>query len=251
MGQEVQQRSRRATGWFPLSPIAGHGLEADLDVSGLEYAAKFVIAADVDGDGRQELVIVPDVAGSAGNDLSVRKFNNDPAAPGWFPLSPIAGHGLEADLDVSGLEYAAKFVIAADVDGDGRQELVIVPDVAGSAGNDLWVRKFNNDPAAPGWFPLSPIAGHGLEADLDVSGLEYAAKFVIAADVDGDGRQELVIVPDVAGSAGNDLWVRKFNDDPAAPGWFPLSPIFGLRPAVDPREGCPVRRDAPDRCSES
>ena len=170
----LEARDERSV--FNLAPLERrlrgelHRMEADLDVSGLEYAAKFVIAADVDGDGRQELVIVPDVAGSAGNDLWVRKFNNDPAAPGWFPLSPIAGHGLEADLDVSGLEYAAKFVIAADVDGDGRQELVIVPDVAGSAGNDLWVRKFNNDPAAPGWFPLSPIAGHGLEADLDVSG---------------------------------------------------------------------------------
>jgi hypothetical protein len=37
----------------------------------------------------------------------------------------------------------------------------------------------------------------------------YPAKVITAADVDGDGYDELVVVPDVAGSAGNDLWIRR------------------------------------------
>jgi hypothetical protein len=61
----------------------------------------------------------------------------DPASGTWSHLSPIPGHGMEADLDCSGLDFAAKFAVAGDFDGDGRDELAIAPDAAGTLGNDL------------------------------------------------------------------------------------------------------------------
>ena len=38
---------------------------------------------------------------------------------------------------------------------------------------------------------------HGMEADFDCSGLDYAATFAVVGDVDNDGRDEIAIAPDV------------------------------------------------------
>jgi hypothetical protein len=45
---------------------------------------------------------------------------------------------------------------------------------------------------------LIPIPGHPMEADLDCGGVDFAAKFAVAGDFDGDGRDELAIAPDAA-----------------------------------------------------
>jgi hypothetical protein len=37
-----------------------------------------------------------------------------------------------------------------------------------------------------------------MEADLDCGGVDFAAKFAVAGDFDGDGRDELAIAPDAA-----------------------------------------------------
>ncbi|HBR51242.1 MAG TPA: hypothetical protein DEA71_14300, partial [Nitrospira sp.] len=58
-----------------------------------------------------------------------------------------------------------KAVIAADVDGDGRAELIVQPDLPGTGGNDLWVMKY--DPSRRAWAHLSPMAGHPFGADVN------------------------------------------------------------------------------------
>src|SRR5215218_5848663 len=125
----------------------------------------------------------------------------------WFHLNPIPGHPMEADFDCAGVDFAAKFALAADVDGDGRAEIVVAPDTPGTAGNDFWVMDF--DPATGSWGPLGRIPGHPMEADFDCAGVDFAAKFALAADVDGDGRAEIVVAPDTPGTAGNDFWVMR------------------------------------------
>src|SRR6266487_4116826 len=213
-----------AGSWYHLSPIPGHGMEADLDASGLEYAAKFAVVGDFDGDGHDEIAIAPDTPGSPGNDFWVLKYG----AGSWYHLSPIPGHGMEADLDASGLEYAAKFAVVGDFDGDGHDEIAIAPDTPGSPGNDFWVLKYG----AGSWYHLSPIPGHGMEADLDASGLEYAAKFAVVGDFDGDTHDEIAIAPDTPGSPGNDFWVLKYG----AGSWYHLSPIYGQLGVLNPRK---------------
>jgi hypothetical protein len=210
--------------WRHLSQIPGHPLEADFDCSSLQQAARAVAPADVDGDGIAEVVVQIDATGSGANDFWVMKFNvAATAAPGWTHLSPIQGHPLEADFDCSGLQNAARAFCVGDVDGDGRAEAVIQIDAAGSGGNDFWVMKFNA--ATRAWDHLSPIAGHALEADFDCSGLQQGAKVFAAGDVDGDGRDEVVLQIDAKGSGGNDFWVMKY--DPQTTTWRHLSPIAG------------------------
>ena len=205
-----------AGSWQHLSPIPGHTLQADLDCSGLPNAGRSVCVGDVDGDGRDEVIVQIDASGSGGNDFWVMKF--DPAAGSWQHLSPIPGHTLQADLDCSGLPNAGRSVCVGDVDGDGRDEVIVQIDAAHSGGNDFWVMKF--DPAAfspAHWQHLSPIPGHTLQADLDCSGLPNAGRSVCVGNVDGDGREEVIVQIDASGSGGNFFWVMKF--DPGSGSW--------------------------------
>ena len=48
-----------------------------------------------------------------------------------------------------------------------------------------------------------------MNADIDCSGLQFAAKFALSADLDADFRAELVVAPDTGTSRGNDLWVMR------------------------------------------
>src|SRR5260370_4101478 len=94
-----------------------------------------------------------------------------PAAGSWQHLSPIPGHTLQADLDCSGLPNAGRSVCVGDVDGDGRDEVIVQIDAAHSGGNDFWVMKFG--PAAGSWQHLSPIPGPTLQAVFDCSVLSH------------------------------------------------------------------------------
>jgi hypothetical protein len=157
-------------------------------------------------------------------DLSTKQSACIYAPPAlWRHLSQISFHPLEADFDCSGLPEGGRTVRSGDFDGDGRAEVVVQIDAAGSGGNDFWVMKF--DPAAGNWRHLSQIPGHPLQADFDCSGLPQRGRSVSVGDVDGDGRTEVVVQIDAAGSGGNDFWVMKFDSAPG--GWRHLSQIPG------------------------
>jgi hypothetical protein len=199
-----------ATGrWRHLSPGSGLANDADLDCAPDQVAAKFAVAGDVDGDGRAELVVAKDTGGTRGNDFWVMKY--DPAGGRWSHL---------ADFDCSGAQVAAKFAVVGDFDGDGRDEVAIAPDAPGTRGNDFWVMDY--DPATRRWAHLSPGSGLANDADVDSGSLNAAAKFAVAGDFDGDGRDELAMAKDVAGTRGNDFWVKDY--DPVTRLWTHLGP---------------------------
>ena len=170
--------------WDHISPIHGHAMAADIDCSGLQYPAKFIVGGDFDSDGLTELVAAPAASGSRGNDLWVMKYNI--AAASWQHMAPIPNHPMDADIDCSGRKFPAKFAVVADFDGDDADELMIAPDATGSRGNDLWVMKF--DQVNGLWQHMGPIPNHPMDADIDCSGLQFPAKFAYAGDFDGDGR---------------------------------------------------------------
>ncbi|HFR4221495.1 FG-GAP-like repeat-containing protein [Bacillus sp. A260] len=207
--------------WNHLSQDSGHPLGADFDCFGPGYEAKFAVARDFDGDGRDEIAIAINTSGSGGNDFWVMDFNPD--AGTWNHLSQDSSHPLGADFDCFGPGYEAKFAVAGDFDGDGRDEIAIAINASGSGGNDFWVMDFNPD--AGTWNHLSQDSGHPLGADFDCFGPGYEAKFAVAGDFDGDGRDEVAIAINASGSGGNDFWVMDFNPDAGT--WNHLSQDSG------------------------
>jgi hypothetical protein len=214
-----------ALAWRHMAPIPNHPMDADIDCSGQQFAAKFAVVGDFDGDGRAELVVVPDASGSRGNDLWVMKYVGDYPTGHWQHMAPIPNHPMDADIDCSGLQFAAKFAVVGDFDQDGRDELVVAPNAAGSRGNDLWVMKYVGHFPRGQWQHMAPIPNHPMDADIDCSGVQFPAKFALAADFDNDGRDELMVAPAATGSRGNDLWVMKYVGDFPTGAWTHMAPI--------------------------
>jgi hypothetical protein len=151
-----------------------------------------VAAADLDGDGDQDLVS----ANHEGNNLAVF-FQH---APGSFEASPLT-------LGDSATTFGPRSVAAADLDGDGDQDLV-----SANLGGDLFPSSSLTIffQLAPGSFATTPLT-------LDETGLHSS---VVAADLDGDGDQDLVS----ANEFGDNLTVF-FQ---LAPGTFAATPLtFG------------------------
>src|SRR5450631_4375890 len=117
--------------------------------------------------------------------------------------------------------FKYRFFVVGDFDSDGSTEIVVAPHALGSRGNDLWVMNFNV--AAGSWQHMAPIPNHPMQADIDCSGTQFPSKFAVVADFDGDGADELAVVPDAAGSRGNDLWVMKFDSSTGT--WQHMAPI--------------------------
>ncbi len=209
----VMKFDRTAHAWVHMAPIPNHPMDADIDCSGTQFPAKQLIAGDFDEDGRAELVVMPNAPGSRGNDLWVMKYVGDFPTGTWQHMAPIPNHQMDADIDCSGLQFAAKFAVIGDFDDDGRDEIVIAPETGTSRGNDLWVMKYVGRFPRGQFVHMAPIPGHPMDADIDCSGLQFPAKFALAADFDGDSRDELVVAPQANGSRGNDLWVMKYVGD--------------------------------------
>ena len=191
----------------------------------IAFPGQFTVIGDFDGDGRDEIVVAPQADGSRGNDLWVMKYVGRFPRGQFVHMAPIPGHPMDADIDCSSLQFTAKLAVAADFDDDGRDELVVAPQATGSRGNDLWVMKYVGDFPTGAWQHMAPIPNHPMDADIDCSGRQFAAKFAIAADLDNDHRAELVVAPDTDTSRGNDLWVMKYVGDFPTGAWQHMAPI--------------------------
>jgi hypothetical protein len=131
--------------------------------------------ADVDGDRQEETAIYHD--GSFGGATQVVKWINGALTPIWAQDSPLTGPG------GSWTRGDDRFP-AADLDGDGQVELVIW--AAEDYGN-TGVLKWQDGALQLIWmkgYPLSGPAGDWDRGPEDV---------FVAADVDGDLHQEIVI----------------------------------------------------------
>jgi hypothetical protein len=140
--------------------------------------AKEILVTDLDADGRDEVYVAVEglvERGARVSSVEIRRYR-----PG---IGPADGE-LIAQLD----DHLCRVLVAADVDGDGRRELVAAPFRAGI-------------------FLLRPGAGEGewekLRIDADSSGFEHATA---AFDLDGDGRDEIYVAADDQEAVRRYVW---------------------------------------------
>ncbi len=148
------------TGTLTVTTNNGDGsftYSATLAVTG--YAIS-VVAADVNGDGKLDLIS----ANGIGNSLTVLTNNGD----GSFVLSATLAVGNGAPVSV----------VAADVNGDGKVDLITAQE-APSVAN-------------PGFLTVLTNKGDGTFARSVTLAVGLIPGSVAAADVNGDGKQDLV-----------------------------------------------------------
>ena len=138
----------------------------------------YLAAADFDGDGRDELV----VGMGTGGDGTLRVFDMT-AASGTLRHQTTVFY----DNPTTGVAYTRGLrVAAADVDGDGR------PDVVAATGPGGGSRIKAIDPTSGR--AIQFFYAFGVQAG-DSAGPHDGSLFVAAGDADGDGQAELFVTP--------------------------------------------------------
>jgi hypothetical protein len=152
-------------------PAAGDGRVVVADLG--DRHAKEILVHDVDGDGRDELYVSVEghIEGKGPqkrliDPVEILRFDADTE-----PAAGVVIGTLEDSL--------SRFLTSGDVDGDGKQELVVA---AFSSG--LWLFRPGADPKGAWQREL---------IDADSAGFEHAS---ILADLDGDGVDELYVASD-------------------------------------------------------
>ena len=153
-GNDVWVWDRHPTlGWRPLGNVDQTSrLRTSYDLSSDQFALLNAVAGDFDGDGRDELALIPDVrATGIPNTIRVLDFQTEP-----WSADPAIGTWRELPaLDLSAAASPARFATAVDLDGDGLEELVVV--------GDSWLRIWELDRRTAAWVPF-PLDGSGLGA---------------------------------------------------------------------------------------
>lgn len=165
--------------------------------------------ADIDGDGRAELI------GRASSGIQVWKFNPDPTDPfkgSWQNITPIASIFTDSEGWIKEQYYWT--IQCADINGDGKAELIgrapkTDPNSGGTGG--MVVLGFDKDTGT--WYNLpQPLeGGAGIWSDAKGWNSQVYWLSIQCADIDGDG------VPELVGRASDGLNAWEFHPDPADP----------------------------------
>ncbi|MEI7771093.1 MAG: VCBS repeat-containing protein, partial [Chloroflexales bacterium] len=206
-----------------------------------------IAIADMNGDGRQEIFAPTDthyITGLAPDGSQL------PVSPIYAPRTVWSQVGVHVDQAADlrgyancGSEHRPNFANAAptiaDMDGDGTLELVVPGDVyncdVGDPAGDMyylpWILKADRTRWSGGGFDWTvlptPVAGSGaLSQDYNV--IENAVMNAVAADLDGDGRRE-ILYPSYDGRL-HTFWLDKTEH-----GAWPFKvPGSGMRFASEP-----------------
>ncbi len=172
----------------PVNALSGVNLMA----YGTLHWGVNVAAGDIDGDGFDEIVTAPGPGSVFGP--HVRGWNVDGGAAAAMPSVSFMAYGSR--------HYGA-VVSCGDVDGDGMDEIVTAPGPSPAFAAHL--RGWNHDGSA-----LTPLAGCNFLAWLP-DDARYGARIFAGADLDGDGRAE--ILAGCGPDPGRDSMIRVFGYD--------------------------------------
>ena len=136
----------------------------------------FVGRGDFDGDGRPDLVIVHDFSSAA----SITVLRN---------TSSVGAISFAAPVLVSNL--AGFGLVVADLNGDGRSEIVTITD----SGSRL--RVLSSGAATPFVFTITQI-----DSGMDGIPGSYFSRQLLSTDLDGDGLPELIFVNPLDATTG-------------------------------------------------
>jgi len=159
--------------WQQISPLSGPG-KFNLN------NCKLLAMADVDLDGRPDVVCAYDYGGS--RTRTFVRFIHADGATAWTAWGP--------ELEQFDLN-ACRMLTIADVNGDGVPDLVCAYDY-GNSNTATWVQLLKRD-GASAWKMWSPPSGPG---KFNLSN----CKLLAMADVDLDGRPDVVCAYDYGGS---------------------------------------------------
>jgi hypothetical protein len=169
-------------------------------ISNSALYALCVHAADVDGDGRM------DVLSASPNDNKVAWYKSSGGTPPFTWTEYV----------VSSVASKAQWVVAADVDGDGRMDVLST-----SFGNNRTVWYKSGGGSVPTWTPT------------EMPSVVTGALFVATADVNSDGRLDVISVGAPAAGTGLDSKLSVFVNGMCPRGSFGPG---GLAPCTP----CPV-----------
>jgi len=180
------------------SDAANRWIDRGQIATGVGAPANSVRFADIDGDGRDDYLVLHD---NGALDAWINAGGDTPGQPGWIPRGQIA----------SGVGAPAYRVQLADIDGDRRDDYLVVHD---NGAVDAWINAGGDTPGQPGWVPRGQIA----------SGVPGASPATVRfADVNGDGRDDYLVVQIDGGPVT--AWLNAGGDTPTQPGWIPRGQI--------------------------
>lgn len=220
-----------------MEPIPGHPQAADLDPSGNTHQTQILLVGDFDHDDLDELALAPAIGGTGTAEAAFHVMKYSRIAGRWEHLNNPSGY----DVLTGPAGSAIKMAVAGDFDGDGAAEIAALP--AGS--NGLRVMKYLPD--VHSWVHLGP-AKDPAEFDVIFGPAGSAPDFILAADVDGDQADELILVANDGPGGQAARWTLKYNtatgrwtdiygQQPTAPDWeidAALRPLlFGLGADID------------------
>ena len=147
--------------------------------------AKEILVDDVDGDGTDELYVAVEAlmtgegaTQTIAEPVEIRRYDANTPADGGVVIATIP-------------DRLTRFLTVGDLDGDGKKEMV-----AAAFRSGIWLLR-------PGRNPREEWSSESV--DRDSSGFEHAA---LAADLDGDGTDELYVAADEQGELRRYVWNR-------------------------------------------